>query len=449
MKTKYDLTEGDILKKLLLVAVPIMGTQLTQMAYNLTDMFWLGRVGSDAVAAVGSAGMYLWFSFGLILIGRMGAEIGVSQALGRGDKQGALAFSQNAAAIGAFLGLFAGLAMIFFNKELIGFFNFQEQEVASTAAEYLFILGFGEPVYFVAAVVSGTYNASGNSRTPFLFNGLGLILNMILDPIFIIVLGMGARGAAIATIIAMIISGLALILTLFFYKNRPFDRYSFRFRPDFGKIRQILKWSVPISLESILFCFLTMITTRIETGFGASAVAVSRLGVQIESLSWLIGGGFGSAMVAFVGQNYGAQKWERIHKGTKIAAAIMTIWGSLITLFFIILGSAIFSIFFPGSTELIALGRQYLFILAFSHLTMNLEVVAAAWFRGCGRTMPPSIVSIVCNSIRPPLSFVLSRTSLGILGVCVTITISTILRGVWICVWYFIAARRRASPCPQ
>ena len=74
----YSLTEGGILKKLLLVAVPIMGTQFMQMAYNLTDMFWLGRVGSDAVAATGAAGMYLWLSFGFLLIGRMGAEIGVS-----------------------------------------------------------------------------------------------------------------------------------------------------------------------------------------------------------------------------------------------------------------------------------------------------------------------------------------------------------------------------------
>ena len=443
MKTKYDLTEGGILKKLLLVAVPIMGTQLTQMAYNLTDMFWLGRVGSDAVAAVGSAGMFLWLSFGLIILGRMGAEIGVSQSLGRGDKEGALAFSQNSVAIGAFLGLITGLAMVFFNQQLIGFFNFREQDVAGMAAEYLFIVGFGMPLYFVAAVVAGSYNASGNSRTPFLFTGLGLVFNMILDPIFILILEMGVIGAAIATLISMLIFSTALIMTLFFSKNRPFERYSLLFKPKLEKIRQIFKWSVPISLESLLFCGLTMITTRIETGFGANAVAVSRLGVQIESLSWLIGGGFGSAMVAFVGQNYGAEKWQRIHKGTKIAAAVMTIWGSLITIAFIVFGSAIFSIFFPGSLELISLGRQYLFILAFSQLTMNLEVVAAAWFRGTGRTMPPSIVSIVCNSIRPPLAFILSRTSLGILGVWVTITISSFIRGVWICLWYFIAAKRR------
>ena len=117
----YSLTEGGILKKLLLVALPIMGTQFMQMAYNLTDMFWLGRVGSDAVAASGAAGMYLWLSFGFLLIGRMGAEIGVSQYIGRGDKESALAFSQNSGLIALVLGSAFGLAMILFNRSLIAF----------------------------------------------------------------------------------------------------------------------------------------------------------------------------------------------------------------------------------------------------------------------------------------------------------------------------------------
>ncbi|MCL2007695.1 MAG: MATE family efflux transporter [Treponema sp.] len=441
-KAKYNLTEGGILKKLLLVAVPIMGTQLTQMAYNLTDMFWLGRVGSNAVAAVGSAGMFMWLSFGFILLGRMGAEIGVSQSLGREDKTTALAFSQNAMVISATLGLIIGLVMIFFNKQLISFFNFREQSVADTAAEYLMIVGFGMPINFIVNVVAGTYYASGNSRIPFIFTALGLVINMVLDPVFILIMGMGARGAAIATIIAQIVSGVAIILALFFHKSRPFEKYSFVFKPEIVKIRQLFKWSIPISLESLLFCFLTMITARIEASFGANAIAVSRLGVQIESLSWLIGGGFGSAMVAFVGQNYGARKWERIGKGTKIGSGVMLIWGSLITALFILLGAPIFSIFFPGGTDLIALGRQYLLILAFSQLSMNLEAVAAAWFRGIGRTMPPSMVSITCNVIRPPLALILSRTSLGILGVWVTITISSFLRGAWIFIWFLIASRR-------
>ena len=93
---KYNLVEGSIVNKLFFVAGPIIITQVFQMAYNLTDMFWLGRLSSDAVAASGTAGMFLWLSMAFFLFGRMGAEIGVSQNLGRKDIETAREFAQNA-----------------------------------------------------------------------------------------------------------------------------------------------------------------------------------------------------------------------------------------------------------------------------------------------------------------------------------------------------------------
>jgi len=438
-QSKYNLTEGGILKKLLLVALPIIGTQLMQMAYNLTDVFWVARVGSDAVASVGSAGMFLWLSYGFLLIGRMGAEIGVSQHLGKGDKKSALVFSQNAMVVALVLGLLFSMMMIFFSKTLIGFFHFQEKEVADNAAIYISIVGYTMSLNFVSSVATGTFNASGNSHTPFVINGIGLLLNIILDPVFIFLFGMGVRGAAIATVISQLVSCSALIVALVFSKHRPFEHYSFLFKPDFDKIKRILKWSVPIGLESILFCFLSMISTRIEASFGADAVAASRIGVQIEALSWLIGGGFGSAVVAFVGQNYGARKEERVHKGTRIALAVMTVWGTIITLVLIFLGGAIFSFFLPVP-RLVALGKRYLFIMAFSQLSMNIESVISGVFKGRGRTIPPSIVSAVCNTTRPIMAYILSRTSLGLSGVWIAVTLSTVFWGVWLCLWHFYSS---------
>jgi len=438
---KYNLTEGGIFKKLLLIAVPIMGTQFIQMAYNLTDLFWLGRVGSSAVAAAGAAGMYLWLSFGFLLIGRMGAEIGVSQHFGKGDKKSALAFSQNAMIIAAVLGLLFGLVQILFSRQLIGFFNFREKEVAAAGAQYILITGIPAPLTFVASVAIGTFNASGNSRTPFLFNGLGLVINVILDPIFIFVLGMGVKGAAIATIIAQTVSSSAILIALFVSKARPFERFSLRFRPEPGKITRLIKWALPPGLESILYCFLYMLCSRIEASFGADAVAVGKIGTQIESLSWLIGGGFGTALISFIGQNYGAGKWERIYHGLRISTVVMALWGSFITLLFIFFGGNIFSVFIPVPA-LISLGRHYLFIFAFAQLSMNLEAVASGAFKGTGRTIPPSLASIVSNMLTPLLAFIFSHTSLGILGVWVGATIATVIRGLWICVWYILTGKK-------
>jgi len=439
--SSYNLTEGGILKKLLKVAIPIMGTQMIQMAYNLTDLFWLGRVGSNAVAAAGAAGMYLWLSFGFLLIGKMGAEIGASQQFGKGDRKTALAFSQNAMLIALALGFLFGLVMVVFNRQLIGFFNFKESHVAAMSREYLFITGFPMPMVFVSAVAVGTFNASGNSRTPFIMTGIGLAVNVILDPILIYILGMGVKGAAIATVIAQTCSCSLLFIALFFSGHRPFEKYIIVFKPELQKIKQLIRWDLPIGMESILFCFLSMVCSRIEATFGAEAVAVAKIGSQIEALSWLIGGGFGSALVAFIGQNYGAGKKERIERGVKISFLSMTIWGSLVTLFLFTLAPLFFRILLPAP-NLFSLGRSYLFIFAFCQLPMNLEAVGSGAFKGTGRTIPPSLVSMVSNIAKPILALILSGTSLGINGVWIGVSITAFIRGIWVRAWYILDGRK-------
>jgi putative MATE family efflux protein len=435
---KHNLTEGGILKKLIFISAPIMGTQFLQMAYNLTDMFWLGRIGSDAVAASGAAGMYMWLSLGFMLLGRMGAEIGVAQSIGRGDKKAALGFSQNAMFIAAVTGLAFGLGMILFRWELTGFFNFREAHVAEAGAAYLAIVGISIPITFVTSVAVGSFNAAGNSRTPFLMNGLGLAANVILDPLFILTLNGGVRGAAAATVISQVIAGIGMFTALFFFKDRPFRQYSLRFRPDTQKILRMLKWSIPVGLESLLFCFLAMVTSRLEASFGAEVMATSKVGGQVESLSWLIGGGFGSALIVFIGQNYGAGKWDRIRRGLRIALAAMTLWGLFVSLLLFFAGGLIFPLFLPDP-KLLHLGTRYFQILAFCQLPMNLEAVGAGAFKGTGRTLPPALASIVSNIIRPILAFFLASTSLGLYGVWVAVSATAVLRGLWVCLWYFLS----------
>jgi putative MATE family efflux protein len=435
------LTEGNILQKIIVIAVPIMGTQFLQMAYNLTDMFWLGRVGSQAVAASGAAGMYMWLSMGFLLIGRMGAEIGVAQSLGKGDKTAALDFSRNSLFINLVLGILYGLILVVAAEPLASFFPVSDETVVNSAAAYLRIIGFGIVPAFITGVISGTFYASGNSRTPFLLNGAGLLGNVILDPLCIMVFDMGIRGAAYATVFSQFLVAVLMIAAIKHFKNRPFGYYPIRFRPDIKKIQAILKWSVPIGLESLFFCFLSMLCSRMQARFGATAMAAERIGSQTESLTWLIGAGFGSALVAFIGQNYGAGKWDRIRKGVKLSLALMGGWGLLIVVFFYTLGKQIFYIFLPDQ-NVAELGKYYLWILAVGHIPMNLEAVFSGAFKGRGRTMPPSVVSIVCNTLKPIVAFFLSRTELGLYGIWAGIAAGDTLRGIWLGIWYMIAERK-------
>ena len=439
---KYDLTSGGILNKLLIVALPVMGTQLLQMTYNLTDMFWLGRLSADAVASSGAAGMFLWLSFAFIIFGRMGAEIGVSQNVGRGDMKSAQGYAQTALAISVVLGILYMAVMIIFSKPLVGFFNIQEAHVAADASRYLVVVALGIPMSFVNAALTGSFTGSGNSRVPFWCNAAGLAVNMVLDPVMIFTMNMGIHGAAYATAIAQGVVTVLLVITIKKHAQRPFAQYRFFVKPDKEKVKQIFKWATPIALESGLFTFLSMTITRFTSAFGAQALAVSRVGSQIESLTWLIGGGFAMALTSFVGQNFGAGMWTRIRKGFRMSMGAMLVWGGLVTLLLLTCGRALYGVFLPDET-IMDMGAVYLRILAVCQIGACVEAVAAGMFRGIGKTVPPSVVSIIGNVIRVPIAYGLSQTSLGLNGIWWGVVIGAVLRGVFILIWYLAEQHRQ------
>ncbi|MCL2488954.1 MAG: MATE family efflux transporter [Oscillospiraceae bacterium] len=438
---KRDLTQGGIFGTLLRLALPIAGSHLMQMTYNLTDMFWMGRIGSDALAATGMAGLFLWLSVGLMLIGKVGTDIGVSQARGRGDVGLAFRYARTGLYMGTVLGLLYGSFMFFLREPLVGLFNFQEQHVADDMATYMSIMAMGIPFVYISAAIGGSFGASGNTKTPFIINCIGLAVNMILSPVFIFVLGLGIRGAAITSVMAQTGVAITMLLAVTKSKGRPFERYPILGRFETALSAQIFKWTIPIFLESTLFCLLTMITSRFEVAFGAGAVAISRVGTQVESLTWLVGAGFGTAVTVFVGQNYGAGKEERITKGVRYAAWMMTGWGLLVTAILALGGGLILRIFLPDP-ELRSLGITFMRILAVCQIPACLEGVFGNAFKGKGRTIPPSVCSITSNFIRVPLAYLLSKTSLGLAGIWIAISFTACLRGVWVAIWYVTAARK-------
>jgi len=441
---KHDLTQGSILKKLLQVAVPIMGTQLMQMTYNLTDMFWLGRTQQAviAVAASGLAGMYMWLGMAPMMIGRMGSEIGTSQNFGRRDIESARGYAQDSARIALLLGILYGFVLIVFTEPLVSLFQVSEQKVFDNTCGYLRIVGLGIPFTYLSAAITGVFNGAGNSRLSFRANATGLIVNMILDPLMIIVWGWNVKGAAVATVIAQITVCMMFVLFVKRHRHRPFENFHILGRIDVSRMRQIMSWSLPLAAESGAFTLLAMVVTgMVSAWYGETAVAVQRVGSQIESLSWLIGGGFASAVTAFAGQNYGARKWERIRKGYHISISSLLAWEVLVTLFLVFCGRFIFSLFLSEPPEILDMGTTYLRILAWCQLFMALEGACAGTFRGMGRTLPPSICSIASNVIRPLLCWWFAQW-LGLNGLWLGVAVTAALRGIAIFIWFSLYIRR-------
>ena len=218
MKEKIDLTNGNILKSLVNLALPIMGTSFIQMAYNMTDMIWIGKIGSLAVAAVGTAGFFLWFGQSFILLSKTGAEIGVSQSYGRQNLEAAKSYATNAIQLNIIFSIIYGLFLIIFRNNLIGFFNLNSAEVVSMAKVYLVIVSLGMVFNFINPVLTGIFNGSGNSKVPFKINTVGLIFNMVFDPLLIFGLGpipkMGVFGAALATVLAQFVVTLLFLIEM-------------------------------------------------------------------------------------------------------------------------------------------------------------------------------------------------------------------------------------------
>ena len=439
---KYDLTQGPILHKLIPLSLPIMATSFMQMAYSLTDMFWMGQLaGGTAVAAVGTAAQFLWLSMAFMIIGRTGAEIGVSQNMGRGDVAAAKSFAQNAFIIAIVLGIAYAAVMIIASGPLIGIFRIQNQEVVQGARQYLVVSALSIPFLFMHNVITGCYNGFGNTKIPFYINSFGLVLNIAISPILIFWLGLGIVGAAAGTVVASIVNLALKIWAIKFYSGRPFEDHTIFSRIDWGRIRQICKWGLPVAAESALFTLLFMAVSVLVADFGEGAIAAQRVGYSIESLSFLVGGGFAMAFASFVGQNYGAKKWSRLRSGSRISLIVMAGYGVFVTVVLFVLADPMVSLFLDCPYE-IQMGGDYLRIVALTQLLFCMEGVAVGSFRGRGLTVYPSVVSISSNVLRVIVTYTLAATALGITGVWIGIAIAMTVKSVWLLVWFKINVRK-------
>ena len=169
-----NLTKGPILKTLTKLAVPIMASSFLGTLYNITDMAWIGLLGSKAVAGVGVGGMFTWLSQGLAAMARMGGQVHVAQCIGRGDRERAHGFAQAAVQLAAFMGMAYAILSLLFTRQMVGFFQLADAQAHAAAMSYTRI-ACGLIVFsFMTLTLTGLYTAQGDSKTPFIANLVGL-----------------------------------------------------------------------------------------------------------------------------------------------------------------------------------------------------------------------------------------------------------------------------------
>lgn len=410
------------------------------MAYSITDMAWVGRLGSEAVAAIGAVGILTWMTNSISLLNKVGSEVSVGQSIGAKNEEDARSYSSHNLTIALLISLCWGLILFVFAHPVIGVYKLEEP-IAEKAVEYLRIISTAFPFIFLSAAFTGIHNAAGLSKIPFYISGTGLVINMILDPVFIFVFDLGTAGAAWATWLSQ-----ATVCALFVYqlkwKSKLLGGFSFFVKLKKHYSKRILLLGLPVAMLNTLFAIINIFMARTASTYGGHiGLMTLTAGGQIEAIAWNTSQGFSTALSAFVAQNYAASEKKRVQEAFHTTLKMTAIFGTLCTLLFVFYGSEVFSLIVPQK-EAFEAGGIFLRIDGYSMLFMMLEITMQGLFYGTGRTIPPAIISITFNSLRIPMAIVLSATGLGILGVWWAISITSMLKGIVAFAWFRILQKK-------
>lgn len=432
---KIDLTQGKVINVLTALALPIMGSSLLQFTYNLIDMLWVGGLGSDAVASIGSSSFFIGLGYSINSLVVIGTGIKVSHAIGRKDNKEVKQYINSGIAINFIIAIIYALTLIVLGRSFISFLSLNNEFVERNSYYYLAI---NAPILFFAffnSLYTRIFSSFGNNGDSFKINAIGMIMNIILDPVFIYVFKLGVLGAAVATLISNIV-----MFVLYKIKSNGILHYDKSIGVDKEKILDIVRLGFPMAFQRILFTIVNIILAKIIAIFGTNSIAAQKIGLQIESITYMVIGGLNGAISSFTGQNFGANKFKRIKQGYYTALLLGIIYSMIMSIVFIVFKEPIIRLFIrEENTILIASG--YLQAVAFSQSFSTIEMVSNGFFTGLGMPKIPATISIVFTVLRIPMALILMK-SLGITGIWWSIAISSILKGIAAYSIYLIKIRR-------
>ncbi len=432
-----DLTNGNIKKQILMVSLPVVVTSFVRMINNFVDMFWMKQgVGDDAIAAIGVGSLLIWFFVEIGCIFEIGTQVKVSTLIGEGKNSEGDVYTKSGMTMSLCVALLLVIFAMFFGKYFIGIYDLTDV-VADYGLKYIYTVALGIPFMFVNYVITGMFHAKGNTKITFIVNSISLVSNMILDPIFIFGFQLGIVGAGLATSLAQVIGTIFFIFAI----RGQFTEKGFIFSKN--ACLDILKIGFPNFIYRSVFVLTSMFMTGVVSSFGTNPVAVQQIGTQLEAISWMTAGGLRVAVSSFIGQNYGAKKYDRILKGFRVTATYAVILGLFNTFLFFTFGENIIKIFLTNE-EAIAIGANFMRISSLAQFFMCIEIVTVGAFLGLSKPLYSSVSNVVFTLIRIPLVLFLTREDvLGVNGLWWTVTISCMLKGIFINILYFSTMNKK------
>ncbi len=378
-------------RALFVMAGPITIAMFVQTMYNLVDTAFVGRLGAEAIAALTFAFPLFFIVIGLNSGIGVGINSVVSRRLGAKDKAGA----ENAAVHGLVLTAVFGLALLAAGlaaqKRLFLLLG-AEGRVLDLSMGYMTVIWLGIIFMFPAYAINSIFSAQGDTRTPMIVQTSALVLNAILDPIFIYPLGFGVQGAAIATVIALAFS---LVLYVILVRRRSYLKLDFRhFRFSTSLCREILRVGAPAGLMMLIMSVYVMFLNRFMSHFGTEYVAAFGLATRLESLPGMLIVGLSVSLLTLVGMFTGARRFPMVKwiswYSLRIGVALTSLMG---VVFFI--APTLFLRIFTDETGILALGAAYLRIDVLTFPMMAVTMIASRVLQGLGLGLPGLVINLI------------------------------------------------------
>lgn len=421
-------------KALLTLAYPTLIAMIVQIMYNIVDTAFVGRLGAEAIAA-------LTFSFPIffILIAlNQGIAIGmasrISRFLGGKKKESA----ENTAMHGLFISL--GLAIVIFFagiltlKPLFSVFG-ATASVIELSMQYMSVILIGIFFMFPAFVLGSMFTAQGDTKTPMKVQVIALLLNIILDPIFIYVLGYGVKGAAIATSITFFV---ALFLFIHYIKRKSYLQIRLRsFKYSFPICKEICKVGAPATLIMLLMSVYIIFINRFMAHFGTNYVASFGIASRLESVAVMPILAISTSVMTLVGMFFGAKRYDLLKNIIRYAVIVGSVFTSVMGFFFYLFPSFFLRIFTPDIT-LLNLASAYLRVAVFTFPIMAIGLIIGRAMQGMGFGLPALVITCVrILIVAVPLAyvfvFVLGYSYLSIaVAMIVGGVVSDIIASIWL-----------------
>jgi putative MATE family efflux protein len=422
------------------LAAPAVAMMACHFSFNLIDSIWVGRlIGPAALAAVSTAGFYVWVALSLGEMVEIGLTAVAARRHGEGDPERAARAAAAAVAYALVAGLVVSIAGLLLMDWIFRLMTVPA-DVARLGHDYLATWLLGCPLVFGFFAIEATFRAAGDTRTPFGMLAGSVVISIILDPLLIAGVGpfpqLGVEGAALASVM---VRGGGFLLGLGIALRRGLLRVA---APDWRAVPTIVRIGAPLGLSGVLLSAIYMWLTRFTSRFGTPALAALGVGHKMEGLGFIAISGFALAASALVGQNLGARQEGRAQEAVRLTVAYCLVVTVTTALVFLVVPERLVALF-TTDPDVIADGVLYLRVIAFAQIAQSFELILEGALAGAGYTFWPQVASTTLTGLRIPLAAWWSQP-LGLLGIWLALSVTAIARGIAMVV-FWKGGRWRAS----